>query len=79
MQNMTPGQWVGLGLGTALVAMIPLLGPLAIIVGYLYVAFSDSWKDHVLQNYAKGALIQMAISIVLILIFWGTFSQLYNI
>ena len=79
MQNMTPGQWVGLGLGTALVAMIPFFGFLAIVIGYLYVAFSDSWKDHVLQNYAKGALINMAIMFVLMLLFWGSFVAAYNI
>ena len=72
MQNMTPWQWVGLGFGSALVSLIPLLGPLAIIVGYLYVAFSDSWKDHVLQNYAKGTLIIIAIYLALALIFLGT-------
>ncbi len=71
---MTPWQWVGLGLGTALVAMIPFIGLLAILVGYLYVAFSKDWENHVLQNYAKGALINIAITIVLCIVFWGSFS-----
>ena len=71
MTNMTPWQWVGLGFGSALVSLIPILGPLALLVGYLYVAFSDSWKDHVLQNYAKGTLIIIAIYLVITLIFIG--------
>ena len=66
VKNMTAWQWVGLGIGSAIVAMIPIIGLFAILIGYIYVAFSNDFKDHVLQNYAKGALIQMVIAFVLI-------------
>ena len=69
VRNLTPWQWVGLGLGTAFVSLIPIIGLIAILGGYLYAAFSDSLKDHVIQNYAKGALINMLIFFFVFLIF----------
>ena len=68
MKNLTPWQWVGFTFLFAVLSAIPLVGIFLSVGVMAYLAFGDKYKNHVLNNYAKGTLISYGIVLAIVLL-----------